>query len=190
MVKTSGIFERDFINTAKEKTGKTIEQWLPVLKISGLSDQQELTHWLKAKHKLNHLQASLLAGMYLNNGEPVYQNTYSLLDHHFIRCESMRPLFNDLSAQIFKLIPSIQLIPKKTHFSYTVIREFAVVLIRPNEIYLGLDLGETPFDAAWQKASAKGPSPRISHFFRITDMVQFDQKCKMYVQLSYSRSRR
>ena len=56
MAKTSGEFEQEFIQTAKEKTGKTLEQWLPVVKASGLSKQMEITNWLKAEHKLNHLQ--------------------------------------------------------------------------------------------------------------------------------------
>jgi len=81
MAKTSGEFEQEFIQTAKEKTGRTLDQWLPVVKKSGLSKQMEITNWLKTEHKLNHLQASLLAGLYLNNGKPVYQNEASLLDN-------------------------------------------------------------------------------------------------------------
>ena len=65
MAKTSGEFEQEFIQTAKEKTGKTLEQWLPVVKAAGLSKQMEITNWLKAEHKFNHLQAQLLAGLYL-----------------------------------------------------------------------------------------------------------------------------
>ena len=31
MAKTSGEFEQEFIQTAKEKTGRTLDQWLPVV---------------------------------------------------------------------------------------------------------------------------------------------------------------
>ena len=31
MAKTPGEFEKEFIAAAKEKTGKTVEQWLPVI---------------------------------------------------------------------------------------------------------------------------------------------------------------
>ncbi len=118
MAKTSGEFEQEFIQTAKEKTGKTLEQWLPVVKASGLTKQMEITNWLKTEHKLNHLQASLLAGLYLNNGKPVYQNESNLLDNQFVKCEAMRPLYDAVSEKILSLFPDTQLIPKKTYLSY------------------------------------------------------------------------
>lgn len=82
-------------------------------KKSGLSKQMEITNWLKTEHKLNHLQASLLAGLYLNNGKPVYQNEASLLDNQFAKCEEMRLLFDAISERILKQFPDTQVIPKK-----------------------------------------------------------------------------
>lgn len=188
MIKTSGILEQEFIQLAKEKTGKTVSQWLPLLKNSGLSLQPDLTHWLKSEYKLNHLQASILAGMYLNHGKPVYQNENSLLDRHFIHCRSLRPLFNALSAQLLQLISTSKLIPKKTHLSYIVTREFAVILIQSEGIQLGLDLRHLTADRQWTQLTVKGPSPGISHFLRISDIARFDKKCKDYVRSSYAKS--
>ena len=188
MAKTSGEFEQEFIQTAKEKTGKTLEQWLPVVKKSGLGKQMEITNWLKTEHKLNHLQASLLAGLFLNNGKPVYQNEGSLLDNQFAKCEEMRPLFNAISEKVLKLFPDTQVIPKKTYVSFTATREFAAINIKHKEIRLGMDLGETEFNETVQKTKLSGPMPRISHMAVITDMKQFDKKLLEYLQLSYNRT--
>jgi predicted transport protein len=140
-----------------------------VVKKSGLGKQMEITNWLKAEHKLNHLQASLLAGLYLNNGKPVYQNETSLLDNQFAKCEEMRPLYNAVSEKILKAFSDTQLIPKKTYLSFTATREFAAINIKPKEIRLGVDLG-------------------ISHMLTITDISQFDKKVNEYLQESYNRS--
>jgi hypothetical protein len=188
MAKTSGEFEQEFIQTAKEKTGKTLEQWLPVVKKSGFSKQMEITNWLKAEHKLNHLQASLLAGLYLNNGKPVYQNETSLLDNQFAKCEEMRPLYNAVSEKILKAFPDTQLIPKKTYLSFTATREFAAINIKPKEIRLGIDLGDIAITETLQKSKLSGPMPRISHMIVLTDLNQFDKKVLEYLQLSYNRS--
>lgn len=188
MAKTSGEFEQEFIQTAKEKTGRTLEQWLPVVKKSGLTKQMEITNWLKAEHKLNHLQAQLLAGLYLNNGKPVYQNEASLLDNQFAKCEEMRPLFNAVSEMILKQFPDAQLIPKKTYVSFTATREFAAINIKPKEIRLGIDLGDMAFHDTIQKTKLSGPMPRISHMAVITDIKQFDKKLIEYIQLSYNRT--
>lgn len=93
MAKTSGEFEQEFIQTAKEKTGYSLGEWLPVVQASGLTKQKDITDWLKAEHSLNHLQAQLLAGLFLNNGKPVYQDEGGLLNNQFVKCESIRPLF-------------------------------------------------------------------------------------------------
>ena len=188
MAKTSGEFEHEFIQTAKEKTGKTLEQWLPVVKKSGLLKQMEIINWLKAEHKLNHLQASLLAGLYLNNGQPVYQDETSLLHNLFTRCEEMRPLYSAVSEKILKAFPDAQLIAKKTYLSYTAVREFAAINIKPKEIRLGIDLGDMPFTETLQKSKLTGPMPRISHMVIVTDINQFDKKVHDYLQLSYNRS--
>ena len=188
MAKTSGEFVQEFIQTAKEKTGRTLDQWLPVVKKSGLSKQMEITNWLKTEHKLNHLQASLLAGLYLNNGKPVYQNEASLLDNQFAKCEEMRLLFDAISERILKQFPDTQVIPKKTYVSFTATREFAAINIKPREIRLGMDLGDMAFNETVQKTKLNGPMPRISHMAVITDMKQFDKKLLEYLHLSYNRT--
>ncbi len=188
MAKTSGEFEQEFIQTAKEKTGKTLEQWLPLVKTSGLSKTMEITNWLKAEHKLNHLQASLLTGLYLNNGKPVYQNENALLDNQFAKAEAMRPLYEAVSEKILSQFPDTQLIPKKTYLSYTATREFAAINIKPAEIRLGMDLGDMAFTDAVQKTKLSGPMPRISHMAVITNIKQFDKKLIELLQLSYNRT--
>lgn len=187
MAKTSGEFEQEFIQTAKEKTGKTVEQWIPVIKKAGLSKQMEITNWLKADHKLNHLQASLLAGLYLNNGKPVYQNEDNLLENQFVKCEAMRPLFDNISSKILQEFPDTQLIPKKTYLSFTAVREFAAINIKPKEIRLGMDLGDAPFTDTIQKSKLTGPMPRISHMLVIEDEKQFNKSVIEYLRQSYNR---
>ena len=188
MAKTSGEFEQEFIQSAKEKTGKSLEQWLPVVKASGLTKQMEITNWLKSSHELNHMQASLLAGLYLNHGMPVYQNESSLLDNQFIKSEQMRPLFEVVSRKIMSLFPDAQLIQKKTYLSFTATREFAAINIKPKEIRLGVDLGDQAFDDTLQKSKLTGPMPRISHMVVLTDIGQFDKKVISYLQASFDRS--
>jgi len=188
MAKTSGEFEQEFIQTAKEKTGKSLEQWLPVVKASGLNKQMEITNWLKAEHKFNHLQGQLLAGLFLNNGKPVYQNETSLLENQFIKCEAMKPLFEEVSSKILSLYKDATLIPKKTYLSYTAAREFAAINIKPKELRVGLDLGDMAFTETLQKSKLSGPMPRISHMVVITDTKHFNKQLIEYLQLSYNRT--
>ncbi len=188
MAKTSGEFEEEFIQSAKEKTGKSLQEWLSIAKASKLSKKMEIVHCLKAEYKLNHMQAGFVAGIYLNNGKTVYASETSLLENQFIKCEEMRPLFDDISEKVLKGFLGTQLIPKKTYLSFTAVREFAAINIKPKEIRLGIDLGDEPFTDILQKSKLTGPMPRISHMVVLTDIKQFNSQILNYLKQSYDRS--
>ncbi|HUH33274.1 MAG TPA: DUF5655 domain-containing protein [Daejeonella sp.] len=188
MAKTPAEFEQEFIQTAKEKTGKSLDEWLAVVKPSGYTKQMEILNWLKKEHQLNHMQAQFVAGIYLNNGKVVYQNEENLLGNQLAKCEAIKPLFEAVSSKILELFPETQLIAKKTYVSFTAQREFAAINIKPKEIRLGLDLGDEPLTDALQKSKLTGPMPRISHMIVLTSINEFDEKVNDYLTQSYYRS--
>lgn len=188
MAKTSGEYELEFIQTTKEKTGKSLEQWLSLVKPKGFTKQIEILNWLKKDHKLNHMQAAFVAGIYLNNGKPVYQNESNLLDNQFVKAEGMRSLFEHVSSVILKEFPDTNMIAKKTYVSFTATREFAAINIKPNELRLGFDLGDEATNDILQKSKLTGPMPRISHMVIITQKDQLNKKVSDYLKQSFNRS--
>lgn len=187
MAKTSGDFEKDFIATVQETTGKTLDQWYAEIKTTGYGKPMEILNWLKETKGMNHLQANLLSGLYLNGGKPVYIDEANLLENQFAKCEAMRPLYEAVAEKITTAICGTQIIPKKTYVSFTANREFAAINIKPKEIRLGMDLGDRPFDETVQKTKLTGPMPRISHMVILTDIVQFDNNIIELLKLSYDR---
>jgi predicted transport protein len=187
MAKTSGEFELEFIQTAKEKTGKTLEQWLQVIKPTGFKKQMEILNWLKKEHKLNHMQAQFLAGIFLNNGKPVYQNEGNLLENQFAKFENIKPLFEFVSSKILKQFPNSQVIPKKTYVSFTSVREFVAINIKKGELRLGMDLGDVPFKGVVEKAKLTGPMPRISHMVVIKSKTDLNDAVMKLIAKSNER---
>jgi len=188
MAKTSGEFEKEFIENSKTLTGKSLEEWLALVKTYGSEKRLEIQDWLKKDQGLNHMQAQFVIGIYFNNGNPVYINENALLENQFTKCQEIRPLFDLVSDKILSAVPGTQLIPKKTYLSYTADREFAAINLKPKEIRLGLDLGEAPFDEYIQKSKLTGPMPRISHMVILTDFQQFDKKLLDLLHHSYQRT--
>lgn len=188
MAKTSGELETEFIETAKEKTGKTLQEWLSLVESSRILKQNDILEWLKKGHGLNHMQAKFVAGIFLNSGNPVYGNENALLENQFVKCPDMRSLFDTVSEGIISQFQGTQLIPKKTYLSFTSVREFAAINVKPKEIRLGLDLGEEPFTEIVQKSKLTGPMPRISHMIILTNIKQFDSMTKQLIEQSYNRT--
>jgi hypothetical protein len=188
MAKTSAELEKEFIASAKETTGRSIEQWLDLVKKSGPAGNKEIREWLKHDHHLNHMQAQFVTGMHFNNGKPVYINEGDLLEAQFQKSPLMRPLFESLVKTIVSKFPETKLIPKKTYLSFTAAREFAAVNVKPAELRLGLDLGDEPFKGRIQKSKLTGPMPRISHMLVISQKDEIDNVVIEFLGRSYQRT--
>jgi hypothetical protein len=48
------------INKLQEKTGKTLDEWIAVVKSSGLEKHKEIIEFLKTKHGLTFVYANLI----------------------------------------------------------------------------------------------------------------------------------
>jgi hypothetical protein len=185
--KTSGEFEKEFMDELKGSTGKDLAAWMKVIDGFGSKKRNEVIAWLKSQHKFGHMQASLLAGIHANGGKPVYQSTDDLLGAQFAKAAEMKPLYEAFVEFVRKQFPAASVLPKKTYVSILENREFAAVNIKPKELRIGLDLGDRPFDDTIEKAKLTGPMPRISHMFVLTDRGQLDARIVQLLKQSHSR---
>ena len=54
----------------KEKTGRSLEEWLPFINAQGLPTEKERRDWLKQEHGFGHGHANALVLDFLNEGTP------------------------------------------------------------------------------------------------------------------------
>jgi len=103
--KTSGEFEKAFMDSLESSTGKELSEWMTIIDGFSCRKRPEQIAWLKAEHGFGHMDASLLAGIHANGGKPVYQNTDSLLDAQFAKAAEMRPLFEEVVRFVKEKFP-------------------------------------------------------------------------------------
>lgn len=185
--KTSGEIEKEFLDDLKNSTGRNLKEWLAQIAASGVSKRNDIIKWLKEKNGFGHMNASLLTGVHLNGGRPVYGSTDDLLNNQFTRAVEMRPLYNSLTSFLKKHFPNSTVLPKKTYVSILERREFAAINIKPKELRLGFDLGDRAFDETVTKSKLSGPMPRISHMLVITDKAQLNSDLVELLRLSHQR---
>ncbi len=185
--KTSGEFEKEFIDGIKGSTGKDLGAWMKVIDGFGSKKRPEVVNWLKAEHGFGHMNAAMLAAIHANGGKPVYQSTDALLDAQFVKAADMRPLYEAFLAFVKKHFPESSVLPKKTYVSILDNREFAAINIKAKELRIGFDLGDRPFDETIEKAKLTGPMPRISHMFVLTDASQLNAEIVNALKASYAR---
>ncbi len=185
--KTSGEFEKEFMDGLKGETGKDLSAWMKIVDGAPGKKRNEVIAWLKSEHGVGHMNGSLLAGIHANGGKPVYASTDDLLENQFAKAADMRPLYDALMAFVKKYFPASTVLPKKTYVSILENREFGAVNIKPKELRIGFDLGERPFDEKVEKAKLTGPMPRISHMRVISDISDLDDSLVDVLRESHSR---
>ena len=57
--------EAAMIRNLPEKTGKSLEEWFTVLKVSGLTEKRDMKKHLKEDHGVGHFQTQTIVKFYL-----------------------------------------------------------------------------------------------------------------------------
>lgn len=187
MAKTSQEIERQFIGGLKNTTGKTLHEWMSAIKTRRIKKRNDLIKWLKRKNNFGHLNASLLAGIYFNNGSAVYDSERHLLDKQIEKCPDMRPMFDHLQKEISDRYKDVVFMAKKTYVSIAKKREFAAINIKKGEIQLGMDLGDIPFEGIVQKAKLTGSMPKISHMVVIKNHSDINKSLFKLLETAHKR---
>jgi len=186
--KTSGEIEKEFIDNLKDSTKKDLAAWLTEINSLGITKRNDIINSLKNDYGFGHMNASLLAGIYLNGGKPVYASTDDLLENQFAKAEAMRPLYDSVVNFVKQNFPGTTVLPKKTYVSILEKREFAAINIKPKELRIGFDLGDRPFDETVSKSKLTGPMPRISHMVVVTGKEQLNENMLSLLRESHGRT--
>jgi predicted transport protein len=187
-MKTSQDYENEFLTTIVEATGRDLPAWLDIIKAGGIMKTPDITKWLKTDYKLNHSQARMLAGIYKNDGKPVYASDNLLIDALFAGKEDKRPLYDALEARVRSLFPDVQVVPTKSYMSFRDDREFAVATITSKEIRVGMDLADDFATGDVVKlAKSLGAMPRISHMVELHSASDINTDLDGYLKLAHKR---
>ncbi|MBN2174501.1 MAG: DUF4287 domain-containing protein [Bacteroidales bacterium] len=186
-MKTANEMEKEFLDGLEDNYGQNLKSWMEVIRKNNFEKLGQIQTWLKKDYNFRHTDAYMLAAIYLNNGKPVYGNENDLLDNQIGKYEIMRPLFDFVSEKILKTVPGSEREIKKTYVSFKKKREFAAVNVKKDEIRLGMDLGDRPFDDKVKKANLTGPMASISHMVVISDNNRFDKNVEELLKTANGR---
>jgi hypothetical protein len=189
MAKSTTDYEREFIAEAKQRTGRTVEEWMNLIKASGTAKHAEIRTWLKAEHKLDHMQATFLTFIFENGGKPAFE-AGDLRDTLFAGREKARELTDALEASLTEAYPSIEFVPKKTYVSINGEKVMGCATPIKDGLRFGLDLGDMPFEGRVQKAKSLGAMPNVTHMIELRDPGEIDAEVLRLTGVAFERTRK
>ncbi|MGB1286671.1 MAG: DUF5655 domain-containing protein [Aggregatilineales bacterium] len=180
--------EQEFIATAAEKTGHSIPEWMKIIEDADLAPKkQTILKHIKKEHGLNHLQANILAGIYLNDGNAVY-NYERLYASIFDGKDTLQAIYEKLQSEIaaqFTPEDDLVFVPTLSYISIEGAKVFACATPTKKLIRIGLDMGNTPYTDTLQKAKGLGAMPNLGHMVEIASEDDITPELLTLVQQAF-----
>ena len=171
------------IGNLPDKTGKSLEQWLEVLKQHSFNKHSEAVKFLKSEHNVGHGYANTIVTLSKEN-ESDEQDLVAL---QYSGKEALTPIYEKLVETISSFGSDVKISPKKTSVSF--IRKHQFALVKPatkTRIDLGLKLKEVENQG---KLEGSGPfGSMCTHRIQLTDVVSIDQEVIDWLKLAYEKS--
>ena len=184
MAKSPEEMAASMIANMKEKTGKSLEEWLVITKASGLAKHGQITKFIKSEHGVTHGFANLIAhktleaGREAPSGDDLVEAQYAGPKAH------LRPIYDALIEAVGRLGADVEVAPKKAYVSLRRNKQFA--LIQPStktRVDVGINLrGKEPEG----RLEASGSfNAMVSHRVRLTDKDQVDEALAEWLKAAY-----
>lgn len=174
---------RAVIANLPEKTGKSLQQWLAILKKGGPDDAKEQVQWLKSAHKLGHVTAQCIVASAAGRGDE-YAGPAKLIDALL----AGNPVFKKIYIKIEKIIktlPGAQAKPCKTYVPFYHRLQFARV--KPggrSHLELYLALGSKKLTKG-RLVPVKPSAARMTHVLQLNVPDEVDDKVRAWLKQAY-----
>ena len=169
----------------KEKTGKTLAQWLKITKAAKLEKHGQIVKFLKTEHGMTHGFANLVAHETLGGIPSAASGGNELVESQYSGAKSeLRPIYEALVAAVKKLGKDVDVSPKKSYVSLRRNKQFAI--IQPStktRVDLGLNLKGTKLSKRLEAAGSF--NSMVTHRVRVTDKKEVDADVKKWLKAAY-----
>ena len=176
----------------KQKTGKSLEEWITLVKKLAPATEKERREWLQTKHGLGRNYASFIAEQSVGKGDDGTDETYLKQADEYVEKmysgtkEALRPLFSDLMALGRSLGKDVKVCPCQT--MVPLYRKHVFAQIKPTtrtRIDLGLALKDTKVPKRLIDTGGFEKKDRITHRIEITSPKDIDAEVKKWIKIAY-----
>jgi len=174
---------KTMIDNMPEKTGKSLGEWIDILKEKSFSKHTEAVNFLKTEYQVTHGFANTIIA--LSKEEDTSSD--DLLTNQYEGKETLLPVYEYLIAYLKTLGQDVTIAPKKG--SVSIIRKRQFLLIKPatkSRIDLGFKLKDKPVTNRLQDSGPFGTM--CTHRVMISSLEDIDDELKRWIREAYDKS--
>jgi hypothetical protein len=175
------------ISNMKEKTGKTLDQWLKLAKKAPGSKHREILNFLKKEHGMTHGYANLVAMKSLEGAAPAASGDDLVAAQYAGAKEDLRPIYETIIKAVKKFGKDVEISPKKSYVSLRRNKQFAI--IQPStktRVDVGINLKD--HDATSRLEVSGSFNAMVTHRVRVESASDVDKELIGWLKEAYSQS--
>jgi hypothetical protein len=181
----------------KDKTGRSLREWISLVKESGPPDEKSCRAWLKEQHRLGTNTAWWIAERAFpkdDKGAEDDPEAYLAAAHEYVEAmfsgpkASLRPIYDELLTLALRVGPEAKACPCKT--IVPLYRNHVFAQIKPTtrtRIDLGFALGDAPATGRLIDTGGFLKKDRITHRIPIESSEDIDDEVKRWLKAAYDR---
>ncbi len=175
------------IANIKDKTGKSLQQWIAIAKKSGAAKHGEIVKMLKTDHGMTHGFANLVAHKTLKSDAGSIGATTDLVAAQYAGNKAgLQPIYDAL-IKTAKSCGAVEIAPKKAYVSLRRSKQFAI--IQPStktRVDLGLNMKGEPAKGRLEKSGSF--NAMVSHRVRLEKTADVNKDVKAWIRKAWSEA--
>ena len=174
------------IENLQKNTGKSLEEWIEIVKKENLAKHGQIVKFLKENHGFTHGFANMVAHRANESDAASAPESVDLIDEQYKGKEHLKPIYDALIIEINSWGETFEIAPKKANVSLKRKKQFAVVgPATKTRFEIGLMLkGED----AKARLEAEKPNAMCTHKIKISSVNELDAEVYTWLRKSFDKS--
>lgn len=174
------------IENLHKNTGKTLEQWIDIVRNQKFEKHGEIIKFLKEKHKLTHGFANLIAHMSKGSDAGSAEDQEELITKQYQGKEHFKPIYDKLISEIMTYGEDIEIAPKNTYVSLRRKKQFAI-LNPATKTRFEIGINHKALEPKG-KLIAEKPNSMCSHKINISGIQDIDNEVLDCIRAAYENA--
>ncbi|HCN37836.1 MAG: DUF4287 domain-containing protein [Saprospiraceae bacterium] len=174
------------IDNLHKNTGKSLEQWIEIVKSQNFVKHGEVVKFLKEQHEFTHGFANLVAHKANESDAGSAENQDDLITKQYSGKEHLKVFYDKLISEIQTFGNDIEIAPKNSYVSLRRKKQFATLNpATKTRFEIGINLkGQEPKG----KLEPEKPNAMCSHKINLTDIKDIDNEVIEWISIAYNNA--
>ncbi len=175
------------VDNLQKNTGKSLGQWIEIVKKEDLEKHGQIIKFLKEKHSFTHGFANLVAHKAMGSDAGSAENKNDLISQQYLGKEHLKTIYDTLILEIEKFGDDIEIAPKNAYVSLRRKKQFA--LLQPatkTRFEIGLILKGQ--ETIGKLEEIKSANAMCSHKINVSDLKDIDREVIGWIRKAYERA--